>query len=119
MIYDLINGLSPSVLGHLLAVAQSLSDNAANANPGQLGAVGTVVGSAMWGAVQNRLPITPPTVAGPGIIDTGQYLSDIARAGSPEAANRAAAKGIYDNLLPGLGDTMNPMVKSMLDLGKK
>jgi hypothetical protein len=75
--------------------------------------------SAAWGAAQNKLPLTPPTIAGPGIIDTAGYLKDIAAAGSPEAANQAAAKNIYDKLLPGLGAKMNPMLNDMLNLGKK
>jgi len=98
---------------------QSLSDNARNSTPSQRAALGTTLWAAAWGALQNMLPITPPTVAGPGIIDTAGYLKDIAAAGSPEAANRAAAKNIYDTLLPGLGDRMNPMVNDMLDLGHK
>jgi len=76
-----------------------LTDNAQNATPGQLGAVGTTISAAAWGAFQNAFPkydktLTPATPVGPGIIDTAGYLKDIAAAGSPEAANRAAAKNI-------------------------
>lgn len=98
---------------------RSLSDNAAGITSGQGAALGATLWTAGYGAFQNRLPPTPPTIAGPGILDTAGYLKDIATAGSPEAANKAAAKNIYDTLLPGLGDKMNPMVNDMLDLGKK
>jgi len=104
---------------HRPDAVSSLSDNARNASPSQLAAVGTMISSAAWGAIQNFLPVTPPTVAGPGVVDSADYLRRIGAAGSPEEANRVAARGIYDMLAPGLGDKMNPMVDELLNLGKR
>ena len=104
---------------NVVASLHSLSDNAKNATPSQLAALGTTMLAAAQGAAQNFIPITPPTVAGPGIIDQAGYVHKIVTAGSPEEANRAAAKNIYGLLLPGMEEKMNPMVDSMLDLGRK
>ncbi len=112
-------GLALDLLRHTLPLMESLSSNAANATPGQLGAVGSLLASAMWGSTQNFIPLTPSTVAGPGIIDSSQYLHSIATAGSPEAANRTAAEGLYGLLLPGMDEKMAPLIKSMLEMGKK
>jgi hypothetical protein len=102
-----------------LLIMRSLSDNAKYATPGQLGTLGSLMGAATWGAVQNRISPTAPSPAGPGLIDTAKYLFRIGSAGSPEEANRAAARNIYNILgVPGMEKVMNPMVDSMLNLGE-
>ncbi len=86
--------------------------------PSFLGSLWSLFSSIGSGVAQNLLPGPSPTVAGPGVLDIASYGSEIMNADSPEAANRAAATGIYDRLLPGFGGVMNPMVESMLNFGR-
>ncbi|MFO7918112.1 MAG: hypothetical protein R6V13_08540 [Anaerolineae bacterium] len=86
--------------------------------PSFLGSLWSLFSSIGSGVAQNLLPGPSPTVAGPGVLDIAGYGAEIMNAGSPEAANRAAASGIYDRLLPGFGGVMNPMVESVLNFGR-
>lgn len=103
----------------LLAARNLPPPQPGEASTGEREGILSTIWSAAWGAVQNFLPVTPPTVAGPGIVDSALYLNKIRSAKSPEEANRAAATEIWDMLLPGLGDKMKPATESLLDLGKK
>ena len=125
-----------SILGPAGLAGHSLSDNAKNATLGQLGALFSFLGAAgiahflsspesyasIFGfhGLAEKLtdaPFTP--FGGPGILEAGEYFAHIAGAGSQEAANQAAATGIYGILLAGgaMGDTMNPMVNSVITMG--
>lgn len=107
--------------GNLADWAQSPGAAEATAQgivPSFFGSLWSLFSSIGSGVVQNLLPGPSPTVAGPGVLDIAGYGSEIMNADSPEAANRAAASGIYDRLLPGFGGVMNPMVESMLNFGR-
>lgn len=94
-----------------------------------LGGLAAMFGSIGWGALQNGigaavdfltkvpgstgLAITP---VGPGPIDVATYGREIMNAGSPEAAQRAAAMGIWRRFLPpGLSGRMERYTGSVLD----
>ena len=109
-----------------------LSDNFTNAGPGQLAFLASFTAGAILGTVQSftspfslqglaaglgQKAADIPNVNGPGIVDIAGYLNSIVSAGSPEAANMAAATGIYGLMMGGLGDTMNPLVDSVLNMG--
>jgi hypothetical protein len=93
-----------------------LSCNAADVRPREAAALGTLLGSAAWGAAQNFVPITPSTVAGPGIVDTGKILYDI---GTSKDPNRTAAESLTKLYAPGLDRTMRPLINDVLNFTKR
>ena len=83
--------------------------------PSALSGIGSLFASMGSSILQNMIPLTPPGIVGPGVLDIAAYIKDCAMSNDP---NRTAAMGIYGLLLPGLDNVMNPMVESVLNFGQ-